>query len=152
MKSLFALGLALGLMFAAAEPASAFRPGGRPGTMNPFPSPQRPRPPQQARAFQALAQLDQSTCAALEKMMTHPEVVKNFKAAKKKGAQLVKITPMPSRNDDEQKVQFSFDKVGNPFGPPTMAIPYHADFTVQMFLPQDAGWQMGEVSPLREVQ
>lgn len=149
MKSLFSLGLALGLMFAAADPASAFRPGGRGGT---FPSPQRPRPPQQPTTFQGLGALDASTCAALEKMMAHPEVVKNFKAAKKHGGTLHKITPLPSRSPDEQSVQFSFQKVGNPFQPPTMAIPYHADFKVQMFLPQDAGWQMGEVSPLREVQ
>lgn len=147
MKSLLTLGLALGLMFTAADPASAFRPGSRP-----FPRPQMPRPPQAQPAFPGLAALDASTCAALEKMMTHPEVVKNFKAAKKAGAQLHKITPLPRHSNDEQSVQFSFEKFQSPFGPPTMAIPYHADFKVQMFLPQDSGWQMGEVSPLREVQ
>jgi hypothetical protein len=142
MKSLLSLGLAMGLLLAAVEPAAAFRPGSRP----------RPRPPQQQPAFAALANLDASTCSALETMLTHPMVIKNIKAARKAGAQLRKITPLPRTSSEDQKVEFTFDKVGNPFGPPTMAIPYHASFTVHMFLPQDAGWQMGEVSPLREVQ
>lgn len=146
MKSLLSFGLALGLLAAIADPAAAFRPGNRP-----FPRPQPPRPPQQQATFQGLASLDPSTCAALEKIMTHPEVIKNFKAAKKAGAVLNKITPLPRRSSDEQSVQFFFEKFSSPFGPP-MLIPYHANFKVQMFLPQDAGWQMGEVSPLSEVQ
>lgn len=148
MKSLLTIGLALAVSFVASTPAEAFRPGGG-GTFGHRPM---PRPPQsQPAAFAGLAALDSSTCQALEKIMTSPEVIKNFKAARKQGASLTKITPLPRRSSDEQTVTFTFDKVGNPFQPPSMAIPYHASFSVQMFLPQDAGWQMGEVGPLNEV-
>ena len=143
-KSLLSAALTFGLLVAAASPAAAFRPGSRPGTMRPMP------PQQQPAAFAGLAGLDASTCSALEQMMSSPEVIKNFKAAKKAGATLRAITPLVRTRSDEQSVSFQFDKVGSPFGPP-MLIPYHANFTVQMFLPQDAGWQMGEVGPLNEV-
>ena len=143
MKSLLTFGLALAVTFVSAHPAAAFRPHDRP-----IPQPPAAQPP----AMAGLAALDASTCAALEKVFSSPEAIKNFKAAHKAGAQLTKITPLPRKNNDEQRISFSFDKVGNPFGPPSTGIPYHASFTVQFFLPQDAGWQIGEVSPLGEVQ
>jgi hypothetical protein len=147
MKSLLSFGLTVGLLFSAASGAFAFRPHSRP-----FPPPSHPQPPQQHTAFAGLSALDPSTCSVLGRVMVHPEVLKNFKKAAKSGGELRKITSLPSSRSDEQTIEFQFDKVGNPFGPPTTAIPYHGTFRVQLFLPQDAGWQLGEISPLAEVQ
>ena len=138
---LLSLGLAVGLLFSASS-AHAFRPHERP-----LP----PSPGQTHTAFAALGQLDASSCAAMGKIMMSPDVMKNFHEAAKAGAELRKITPVPSSRSDEQQLEFTFDKVGSPFGPPVM-IPYHASFRATFFLPQDAGWQLGEVSPLKSVQ
>ena len=146
-KILVSLGLAAGLLLAASDPAMAIRPrgGGFGGGFGGGVSP-RPRPPQMQPAFPSLNDLDESACAALAKAMTAPEASKHIKALQKKGGELRSIKCLPRRSSDEQSIEFSFRSVGSPFGPPTT--PWAASFKVQMFLPQDAGWQVGEVSPL----
>lgn len=141
-KLLVSFGLAAGLLFAASDPALAIRPGG--GGFGGGGGGFRPRPPQMAPAFPSLHQVDEAACAALAKAMTAPEAAKHIKALQKKGGELRSIRCLPRRSSDEQTLEFTIRSVGNPFGPPTT--PWAASFKVQMFLPQDAGWQVGEVS------
>jgi hypothetical protein len=148
MKKVFvSLALAAGMLLAASEPAMAIRPRGGGGFGGGFGggSPQRPRPPQMAPAFPSLHDLDDATCAALAKAMMAPEAAKHIKALQKKGGELRSIKCLPRRNSDEQSIEFTFRSVGSPFNPNPPA-PWTATFKVQMFLPQDAGWQVGEVT------
>lgn len=138
MTRMLSLALALGAVLASGSPVLAIRPR------------MPPRPPVPPPAFRDLTSLTESTCAALGKMVTHPGVAKHLRALQRKGGQLRSITPLPRTSPIEQTVVFTVLSVSSPLDPNPPA-PWSASFKVKLFLPQDAGWQIGEVSTIEVI-
>jgi hypothetical protein len=137
MNRFTTLGLALGFALITTVPASAIMP-------------HRPVRPQPAPAFQDLSALESTSCEVLGKLMVHPDVLKHARALSRKGGRLNAIAPLSRARIDEQTLVVTYVSTSSPLDPNPPA-PWSASFRVKLFLPQDAGWQIGSVSPLEVI-
>jgi hypothetical protein len=109
-----------------------------------FVTPRQP-PPLAHPKFNNLTKLDEVGCGLLGLLTGSAEFSRNAQQLARKGYYLSAIAETNIVSNTEGALLFSYIKAGSPLVPPPPGPTPTAVFRVSLFLPQDAGWQVGEV-------